>query len=427
MEIPRILVTILGLPAIHLGASACDSAPASNYTIHADSGGIAIATGIKRLWAPGEGWAIEDAPLIEIGTISGAPDYQFTDVVAAVRLSNGNIVVADRGAAELRSYDTAGNFQWRAGRFGDGPGDFESLDFLGSTVADTLVAYDASLMRAQLFGPQGRLVRTVRVAITEGEAAAKALVPRKAVGVVDGLLIVRFYEYSDAIPTGIVRWPLEHLVALDLEHGTAKSLLVQPGYERYVRVLEGGGYSHGAYVFSNGPEYGTAPRGRLAVIDTESWLVRLVSPQDGSVMAVFRRDVTPREATTSLFDLHLDGVVKMAFSDAEQEAPQDVAMLRRLWRARPRAPTLPILRSVYLDATGHVWLRPYHVAGAEPPPFEIHAPDGTWLGSVSLPPGLQQTLLQYQAPYMDIGEDYLLGVWTDELDVQYVRMYRIKK
>ena len=67
------------------------------------------------------------------------------------------------------------------------------------------------------------------------------------------------------------------------------------------------------------------------------------------------------------------------------------------------------------------------LAGAEPPPFEILAPDGTWLGSVTLPPGLHHAFIQYQAPYMEIGDDYVLGVWTDELDVQYVRMYRINR
>ena len=98
-----------------------------------------------------------------------------------------------------------------------------------------------------------------------------------------------------------------------------------------------------------------------------------------------------------------------------------------MWRGRPRAPHLPVLRSIHVDAAGHVWLQPYYVAGAEPPPFEILAPDGTWLGSVTLPPGLHRAFIQYQAPYMEIGDDYVLGVWTDELDVQYVRMYRINR
>ena len=424
MKIGESLGTSLAATTILVAAATCDSAPGTIHTIHTDSAGIPIATVIEPQWGPREAWTVETEPLVEIGTVSGAPEYQFADVVAAVRLSNGDIVVADRGAAELRSYDAAGNFQWRAGRFGEGPGEFESLEFLGTTAGDTLVTFDNSLVRVQVFGPQGELARTFRATITEGEAADQ--VADKAIGVVDGLLIVRFVEYGDEIPTGIVRWPLERLAALDLADGAVWSLMVLPGHEAHVRVREGGRLSHGSYVFSKGPEFGAAA-GLLAVIDTEAWSVRLVSARDGAITAVVRRDMAPREVTAAILDLHLDGIVEIAFPDPDAAAPEDVEGLRRMWRNMPRGPTLPVLRSLHVDATGHLWLQPYYVAGAEPPPFEIHSPDGVWLGSVSLPPGHQRAFVQYQAPYMEIGEDYVLGVWTDDLDVQYVRMYRINK
>ena len=347
-------------------------------------------------------------------------------MVAAVRLSNGDIVVAERAASELRGYDAAGNFQWRAGRDGEGPGEFRSLDFVGTTGGDSLVTYDGRLLRAQLFDPRGRLARTYRVAIAEGEATGRGALADKAVGVVDGLLVVRFIEYGERIPNGIVRWPPERVAALDLANGAVRSLIVLPGNEADVQAREGGGYTHGAYVFANGPEYGAAA-GRLAVIDTEAWSVRLISPRDGATTAVFRRDVAPRAAIPALFDLHLNGIVEMAFADPDQAAAQDVERFRQGWRGTPRAPHLPILRSIHVDAAGHLWLQPYYVAGAEPPPFQILAPDGAWLGSVSLPPGLHRAFIQYQAPYMEIGDDYVLGVWADELDVPYVRMYRINK
>ncbi len=352
MKIRQSLAASLAAMAISVAAAGCDSAPPGIHTIHTDSAGIPVATAIEPLWGPDDGWTVEPEPLLEIGTVTGATEYLFTDVVAAVRLSNGDIVVAERGASELRSYDAAGNFRWRAGRDGEGPGEFRSLDFVGATVGDSLVTYDGRLLRAQLFDPQGRLARTYRVAISEGEASGRGVLADKAVGVVDGRLVVRFIEYGERIPIGVVRWPPEQVAALDLADGAVRSLIELPGREAYVEAREEGRYSHGTYVFANGPEYGAAA-GRLAVIDTEAWSVRLISPHDGTITAV--------------------------------------------------------------------------LAGAEPPPFEILAPDGTWLGSVSLPPGLHRAFIQYQAPYMEIGDDYVLGVWTDELDVQYVRMYRINR
>ena len=411
-----------------LSGVACDAGRAPEHTLRTDSAGVPIVTAAAPQWGLGEGWIVEAEPLVEIGALTGPAEYQFAQVVAAVRLGSGNIVVADRGASELRGYDPSGAFLWRMGRFGEGPGEFESLDFIGTTVGDSLVAYDASLMRVQVFGPDGKVARTLRVSLAEGGPAGETAVADKAVGVVDGLLIVRFIDYgdSDEMPTGIVRWPLERLVALDLSDGTVRSLMVLPGHEANVRVRDGGRWSISSYVFFKGPEYAAAA-GRVAVIDTEAWSVNLVSPRDGTISAIHRHDIAPREATAALFDSHLDGIVEIAFPDPHAAAPGDVQRLRRMWREFPRASQLPVLRSVHIDATGHLWLAPYHVAGADPPPFEVHAPDGTWLGSVALPPGLQRAFVQYQAPYMELGDDYVLGVWADDLDVQYVRMYRIAK
>ena len=108
------------LAALLLTLAACDTQSTPTGTFHTDSAGVPMATAVTPLSLPGQGWTVDEL-LAEIGTIDGPPEYQFADVVAAVRLGNGNIVVADRGASELRSYDAEGNFQWRAGREGGGP------------------------------------------------------------------------------------------------------------------------------------------------------------------------------------------------------------------------------------------------------------------------------------------------------------------
>ncbi len=415
----------LGVAAT-LAALACEPGAIPAPVVRSDSAGIPIATVTAPAWGPGEGWTVQPEPLVAIGTVTGAPEYQFADVAAAVRLANGDIVVADGGAHELRAYDPTGAFRWATGRFGEGPGEFQSLDFVGVFAGDSLVTYDNALVRVQVFDAHGAPVRTLRVALAHDEAEQQTAVPDKVVGVVGDQLVFRFVEYGDDMPTGIVRWPLERVVALDLADGSTRSLMLVPGHEAEVTVREGGRYSIASYVFFKGPEFG-AGAGRVAMIDTEAWSVRLASPRDGAIDAIVRRDVVPLEATAALLDLHLDGIVKIAFPDPDQAAPEDVDGLRRMWRERPRATTLPVLRSVHVDATGHVWLQPYFVAGAEPPPFEVHAPDGTWLGAVSLPQGLDRAFVQYQTPYLEIGADYVLGVWKGELDVQQVRMYRIAK
>ncbi|MDE2980104.1 MAG: hypothetical protein OXU74_02815 [Gemmatimonadota bacterium] len=412
---------------ILLTAAACD--PAEIHTLHTldtDSTGVPVVTAVAPLWQPGNAWTVDAEPLVEIGTVSGALEYQFGDVAAAVRLSNGDIVVADRGASELRSYDAAGRFQWRAGRFGQGPGEFESLDFLGTIAGDSLVTYDEWLLRVQLFDPDGRMARSFdlrpqRFDSDRAESMSSpedVSVPDKAVGIVGRQLIVRFFEVGDRRTSGVVRQGDDRVVAVALGDGSAAGLIVVGGEESLLR----GGRSQGLYAFGNMPEFGAAAD-RVAVIDTEAYVVRVLSPADATIERIVRRDVEPRETTDALFEEHLAGILDLIGS----VPPEEVDRVERMWRGYPRAPVLPVLRAVHVDTTGHLWLQPYYVAGAQPPPFEIHAPDGTWLGSVSVPPGRRRAFIQYQAPYMEIGEDYILGVWTDELDVQYVRMYRINK
>ena len=130
------------------------------------------------------------------------------------------------------------------------------------------------------------------------------------------------------------------------------------------------------------PEFGAAA-GPVAVIDTEAWRVRLVSPLDGSIERIIRRETAPRAATDAVYAAHIEGIVGMV---ASAGAPaEQVEFVERMWREYPRAATLPVLRSVHVDASGHLWLAPYYIAGAEPPPFEVLAPDGTWLGAVRAP------------------------------------------
>ena len=429
--------SVAGMPIAHrplttwtattiLLATACDPRPAPDviHTIHTDSAGIPVATAVTPLWGPGEGWTVDEEPLVEIGTVSGAPEYQFAKVVAAVRLANGDIVVADQGASELRRYDAEGVFIWSAGREGEGPGEFESLDFVAAMPGDTLVTYDWVLMRIQVFDPDGRLVRTLRAELPSDIAPPGGSAPDRAVGVADGRLIVRFAEMATGATTGIVRWVNYRLVALDLGNGSATSLIVVGGEEVNLVRRDDGSLSEGGYVFFNLPEFGAAA-GPVAVIGSEAWRVRLVSPLDGAIERIIRREVEPPEATDAIYEAHLDGIVGMV---AGSGAPaEQVDFVRRMWREYPRAATLPVLRSVHVDAGGNIWLAPYYIAGAEPPPFEVFAPDGTWLGAVALPPGLERGFIQYQAPYMEIGTDYVLGVWRDELGVQYVGMYGLTR
>ncbi len=67
---------------------------------------------------------------------------------------------------------------------------------------------------------------------------------------------------------------------------------------------------------------------------------------------------------------------------------------------------------------GHLWLQEYRRDPAQPHRWSVFDPDGAWLGVVETPAGFSLT---------EFGPDYVLGIGTDELDVQYVELYRLLK
>jgi hypothetical protein len=71
-----------------------------------------------------------------------------------------------------------------------------------------------------------------------------------------------------------------------------------------------------------------------------------------------------------------------------------------------------------VDALGNVWAGEYTRYPAVPVTWTVLASSGELLGEVAVPP---------QFRVLQIGGDWILGVGRDELDVEYVRLYRLLK
>lgn len=398
---------------------ACDSAGAPTGTLHADSAGVGIATAVEPLWGPDEGWTVGARPLLEIGTAIGDPDYQLDGAIGAVRLSTGDIVIGDGGSGELRLYDSDGTFVWRAAGEGEGPGEHQFLSFVGVLAGDTLVSYDIALDRVQIFDADGELVRTIRV-----EAPWRESRPRAAVGISGRHLVMNFTDGGEMPEGGVVRWPGIRIATLDLSDETIQAVSDFPGAERVIRRY-GESVANIGYDFGKEPQFAVAP-GTLAAVDTGAFDVRSISLGDGGITRILRRDIAPMPVTSAHVEAKIEQYIETNVTHGGVSRQQAEQMAQRR-REDPRAPTLPILRSIRLDAMGNLWVEPFFGAGIDVGPFEVFAADGTWLGSVSVPPGLDRGFIPDFAPGLEIGDDYVLGVWTDAQDVQYVRLYSLDK
>ena len=87
------------------------------------------------------------------------------------------------------------------------------------------------------------------------------------------------------------------------------------------------------------------------------------------------------------------------------------------WASIPFPELVPAFDQVLMDLDGHLWMREYQL-NENPLRVLVFGNAGRWLGTVQLPEGGQIT---------DVGSDYVLGVWTDALGIETVRMYGLAK
>ena len=102
-------------------------------------------------------WTISREPIVSIGGLSDDSLYELSRAESAIRLSNGEIVVANRGSFQLRWYDVRGRHVRSLGRRGQGPGEFRSL-YVFNGAADTVFVHDNSNRRISRITPDGKFV-----------------------------------------------------------------------------------------------------------------------------------------------------------------------------------------------------------------------------------------------------------------------------
>jgi hypothetical protein len=210
---------------------------------------------------------VREVPLVG-GTDAGIADAELTTAFRITVARSGTVVVAER--QRLVFFDSTGKFLRSVGRQGQGPGEFQALEFLGS-LGDTVWAYDRRTQRISFFAPGGELLRTTpmpSLAVQGGEVS-------KFIGLLDGMLRIDSV-YTPRDSTRSVR-----VVAQSLEGGPVHAIST----ELYVR-----------------PAIGPVMGGNSGTEVRRPWLdVRLVQPApDGRAVVTIDRRTGVSNDTASI-------------------------------------------------------------------------------------------------------------------------------
>ena len=376
-----------------------------------DSAGVQIVrNSLQPIWGEGEAWGFEE--VLSIGEAAGDPDYQFGQIAGLDATSDGRILVLDNQAQHIKVFSADGVFERTVGQAGSGPGEFgPGAAVLMVGAADTVIVPDAGNQRVNV------------ILLGEGESTSFPLsfeegIPMRWQISNSGVL---------AVQRRALNLPNQDVVDVDLiarqaYDGTIVDTLLTP--PRGETFSFGGGLpefhffapepmwtllNDGTFVHAVNDDY------RINVAGPDASLTRVitmpsepipVSEQDkeiitGMIMGLMEEQGVPPQA--------LDGIkqgisyedVFPAFTQMRNGPEQS------LWVQRISVP------SDMTEDEQENW-NPLLDQGSDE--WDVFDSDGRFMGFVTMP--------ERFTPFALKG-DLFYGVWRDEFEVQYVKVYRI--
>lgn len=343
-------------------------------------------------------WRVGPEPAVSIGALDGEDAYLFQSAPDALRLSDGRIVVVESGSAELRVFDgTSGIHLATWGGSGEGPGEFRDLSNVHPLAGDSIIAWGFPPILTVL-DSDGNYVRNFQPATREaGYVGRRTLSPTAALD--DGSILASVLQESDDTVVAVV-WDSEGRMRGPL----GAHLAYAP------RVWRRSGFSH-LEIF--GWNLKLATWGELVIVTpSDRYEIRAFEP-DGTPARIVRMEHAHRSPTAA----HVEAYIETKVSEASVRRRQQV---RRHHGAAPVAEYFPAFSSVLSDRLGHLWVEEFVVPGdgEDGRLWAVFDPEGHVLGLVETPRGLR---------IYEIGEDYLLGSVEDELGVDYIQLWALKR
>jgi hypothetical protein len=374
-----------------------------------DSAGIAIVEN-----GPVAGnldvWRLTEPAVLELGTLEGEPSHEFSQVVGAVRLSDGRIVVGDGGSKEARYFDSDGGHLLSVGGPGEGPGEFRFLYTVARLPGDTVVVGGWPIGWSSWYDAQGNHISDERVGPYFPGLLGKYLW--------DGTLLVDRYERGS--------------------HGNEIEWWAVNGEENpfrasgYITRVSRDGESMDTLTDIVGPEWFKIGRPRQGLVVHASPFGRTTLVAQ-SHDRLFVGETGTREIAVRRFDGSIERVIRwegptvsVAGGDRSAFREEVLGTLRQpnrrpdyeRWLAEVPYPEVkPAFRTMIADSRGHLWVREWARANDVRDRWKVFSSEGRIIAEVEVPRDV--TILGI--------DDAVLALFKDELDLEYVRLYHLRR
>lgn len=359
-----------------------------------DSAGVEIATTGPSALEAYLGWSVDPEADVRLGALGG--DVEFYRVRGVTASSDGGIVVVEGEAAQVRYFNDAGDLVARIGGRGQGPEEFMFPQLIPRGSGDPLQVFDGQLRRFVTLDSTGGVLELVRKpgligGRPMGRAGDWVLVAQQMM--VPPRLGVHEYDLT-------FFW--EHL-------GSDESLEIAAMKSHQTWVTEiAGQLSVLELPFSPRPV--SAVHGDRALV-TRGQAHRIeVYDLEGRLERILEVDAARTPVTAARLDAYFDYAASRGTLAASEHAAR--------YASAPIPDSLPAFSSLIADAAGQLWAQLYTIDRRASSPWVVFDADGRARGRVMMPPGLE---------VHEIGEDYVLGIVTDEWGIQVVQRHRLAR
>ena len=425
-----------GFAAVALSVLACNPAPADEsgaaeqptFTVW-DSAGIEIVENHAPEWAAGEFWTLDPVPEFVVGGVddTGAaadPAQLVWRVVGLARIADGRVAVLSSGSKQLMLFEPSGELSRVIGGPGEGPGEFTHPLALQYLPPDTLVVWDYFLTSIDYFNPAGILVeeRSLDLArmIAHGADPESLRIPLPDGSLLSGVRDMIANESPDDCThlTETVRVQMPAGVGSDMN-----SLEVPVHGETLLRIDA----AYAAHFFGC-----ARPTRTPMAAGGDPPLVYISSDQteihqrslDGTLERIIRRTTQPPPVTDEAWAAEVEHRARNSdMSGLPPQTEEAGPVLRR--------EEYPAVEALLVDSEGYLWVREWSTSESGiPDHWSVFSPEGRWLGALAFPPNPvapDRHLCRLYTTTCWIGKDHFVVVRQDELGVERVEGYRIRR
>ena len=375
-----------------------------------DGGGGAPAGGSGAMDSPD----FTIAPAYEPRWIAGAMDGEdwevFGSIADLVFNEAGDLFILDEQAAHVVVLDRDGVYLRTISRQGEGPGELTDPASIALLADGRLAVFDAARSGIQFFTPAGEFAESAPFDPTQGAPTGAGAWLSDGSIITDREFVVSGTEANMSVSSSVGGSgdAPGRPIARYQPDGTRQLLYTAwepPQPTGDAAEATGGSFSFNlspVRAFDPGLHFAALSDGRLAVVDSSGYRIRLIG-EDGIVGEVLERPLTPARVTNAVRDAErerrlaeLEGnrspTTLSIAGRPDIRMPDDFAnQLQEALRARIEemtfAEVIPAIEAVAVDADDRLWVARTPLPDQEGP-IDIVTPDARYLGTIQ-PGGLR--------------------------------------